>query len=330
MIYNYFLHFEFLDEYNPGSYWADDNCINHRTRDCLAKFFKGSNENDVLIFTLGGSYMLDSDEEEMQKERTSTGDVIGFDKRAWLISSMLNFKAHIAAVFKGQVFRVTLAPTNKNGNIASYTPKLKEAERVMAEVLQTESVEPSHMWYTIDQWAINEGRDYLYQDHIHFNGPLTLATLHCMLNELCPGGGNKDLPNYWPSPHLQNQIITSSSLTSSSHYYIDTLGYRHSIELGPGQHPGTIPWFLLDKPIIKLPEKEIENISESNAPVPYIKEECLIRPTNNKQVYWVKDGVKRGFPSGDIFIAHGFNFGDIIVYDPWIVDLIPLGEDVKY
>jgi len=282
--------------------------------------------------------MLDSEEEERQKEHTSsTGEIIGFDKRAWLISSMLNFKAHIAAVFKGHVFRVTLAPTNKNGNIAHYAPKLKEAERVMAQVLQTESVEPSRMWYTIDQWAINEGRDYLYQDHIHFNGPLTLATLHSMLNELCPNGGNKDMINTWPQPQLRNHVvvmrfISSSSSTASVVYFIDDSGYRHIVDQGPNQQNSNnnqlLPWFLLDKPVAHLSDNEVEDISQSPAHVPYIKEECLVRPNNNKQVYWVKDGQKRGFPNGDIFFAHGFDFSSIIVYEPWIVDLIPLGPDV--
>lgn len=281
--------------------------------------------------------MLESEEEEREQERTAAGDLIGFDKRAWLISSVLNFKAHIAAVFKGHVFRVTLAPTNKNGNIAHYAPKLKEAERVMAQVLQTESVEPSKMWYTIDQWAINEGRDYLYQDHIHFNGPLTLATLQNMLNELCPGGGNKNMPNSWPQPRWRDHVTVSP--TTGTIYYIDDSGYRHSVQPSPdkpissgsgsGSDSNLLPWFLRTKPILRLQDHEIQDIAASDAPVPYIKEDCLVRPNNNKQVYWVKDGKKMGFPNGQIFMAHGFDFSQILVMDPWIVDIIPLGEDVQ-
>ena len=44
----------------------------------------------------------------------------------------------------------------------------------------------SNRWYIIDQWAINEFRGHLYNDHVHYVGNLTFATLHQVLNVMCP------------------------------------------------------------------------------------------------------------------------------------------------
>lgn len=68
--------------------------------------------------------------------------------------------------------------------VSSWTPKLRETDRVLGQLWQIDSTSLHEMWHTIDQWSINEGRDELYNDQIHFNGPLSKATLQQVLNEV--------------------------------------------------------------------------------------------------------------------------------------------------
>lgn len=160
--------------------WAEDNCINHDVRSCLARFFAGSTERDVLTFTLGMTYDLRPTGEEPTTNP-------GIDHAAWLTASAAAFKGHIAATFKGQVFRATMAEFNSNGYVASRTPILGRVNNLLQDIWKPGSEDLP--WYTIDQWPINKNRHYLYNDHVHFNGILTFALLHQVLNELCPGGG---------------------------------------------------------------------------------------------------------------------------------------------
>ena len=91
------------DDYAVGSKgtWKeiDDNCEGWSTRECLTSFFVNSTENDILIFSIG-----------MMQVAAYNGQLVGMhvdplDKKGWIISSAVNFKAHLAATFKGQVFR---------------------------------------------------------------------------------------------------------------------------------------------------------------------------------------------------------------------------------
>lgn len=254
------------------------------------------------------SYPLDTPEEEAQKEEAATGDMLGWDMRAWLTASAVNFKSHLTAVFKGKVFRVTMAAANKNGNlccqdnisilelciaiyenlnvgrVASLSPKLLETNRVLAQLWQTESVDPSEMWYHIDQWAINEGRDELYNDHIHFNGPLTQATLQQMLNELCPGRGNTTIPNKWPRPDLDGSILK----LKDEYFLVDKEGYLRGFGLADGEAAGSIPWLVNDKAVMQLSESEVNAILRG-ALLPALPTECLVRG-NSREVFWIKQG----------------------------------------
>jgi hypothetical protein len=61
--------------------------------------------------------------------------------------------------------------------VSSYaTPELERVNRVLWEMWPPASQDLP--WYTIDQWAINKDRHYLYEDNIHFTGPLAQAMLH--------------------------------------------------------------------------------------------------------------------------------------------------------
>jgi hypothetical protein len=158
----------------------EDNCINEVTRDCFARFFHGSTERDILIFTLGMIFAMDFDGKEPDLSP-------GIDYKAWLLSQAAAFKGHLAATFKGQVFRVTHGEFKTGSKLQPRTPNLQRTNDALWEVWQPDNSELP--WYTIDQWPINQNRHNLYDDAVHFNGPLTHAMLHQVLNELCPGGG---------------------------------------------------------------------------------------------------------------------------------------------
>ena len=71
------------------------------------------------------------------------------------------------------------------------------------------------MWYTIDQWEINTDRGNLYNDHVHYVGPLTIATLTQMLNVVCPSEGkNYTKPNVTEvMSHHEGHVVKSYSGT---------------------------------------------------------------------------------------------------------------------
>ncbi len=141
-------------------YWEDDNCIQMKTRDCLRNFFVNATNSDVLIFVGGMPYC-------------GLGQPNPVLNRAWLQSSASAFRSHISAVFPGNVFRLNNAHVGKK--YAQNQECVDEVNQILNELWFTGS--ESNPWYSIDQRAINEGRDHYYNDALHFVGPLTLASL---------------------------------------------------------------------------------------------------------------------------------------------------------
>lgn len=206
--------------------WEDDNCIHYATRDCLARFFAGSTENDVLIFTLGMVFAITGTEPSVSP---------GIDYEKWLRHSAAAFRGHLSATFKGQVFRFTNAEYNQHAEWGHKSYRLALVNNVLAEEWAPDSSDMP--WYTIDQWAINKRHNDLYNDRIHFNGVLTHALLTQMLNELCPGGGKTT----WLYPKDGNQsaifdhymppaTILQMQLAGGKNWYmVFYQGRRHNI-----------------------------------------------------------------------------------------------------
>ena len=208
-----------------NEFLVEDNCVNHETQSCLAKFFAGSTSRDVLMFTLGMSYKLRPLGEEPKHNP-------GVDQRAWLTASAGAFRAHLGATFKGQVFRSTMAEFNSNNYMAPKTPSLGRTNNLLDDIWRPGSEELP--WYTVDQWPINKNRHYLYNDQVHFNGPLTHALLHQVLNELCPGGG-KDTWQYSRNvtqamAHYNRTLVLKLTISHSSIWFMVLhKGMRHNI-----------------------------------------------------------------------------------------------------
>jgi hypothetical protein len=156
------------------------------------------------------------------------------DMDAWLRASAFAFQEHLADTFPGKIFRQTLAPFVHKPRVRRHdlfmTPYLREVDDLLWKVWSNQS------WYTIDQWDINDGRGALYDDTLHFNGKLTHAMLHQVLNMLCPGSGDGE-KQYWPRPDLRGRLLAvatnTTNATSAQHsyqyYYVGATGMLHPV-----------------------------------------------------------------------------------------------------
>jgi len=88
---------ELKETYGEEKFYPYDSCSGQSIRSCLSTFFANSTESDVLIFSLGYVYGMQSNIINMQ---------------SWLRSSAAGFRANLAATFNGIVFRVTPAQYN--------------------------------------------------------------------------------------------------------------------------------------------------------------------------------------------------------------------------
>lgn len=134
-----------------------------------------------MIFALGMIYAVPAPGTE------PAPGTVGVDYRQWALNSAAAFKANVASTFSGQVFRFTHAPLVSDEGSTVKTAAVLRANDLLWNVWAPASEEKP--WYTVDQWQINQGRFNMYDDRVHYNGKLTFAALHQVLNEICPGGG---------------------------------------------------------------------------------------------------------------------------------------------
>jgi len=314
-------------EYADGQeYWIDDNCILHNTRDCFGRFFNGSTANDVLVFTLGMSYPLQSAVDEADAAFRN----VSVDTRAWLLASAASFRAHVAATFKGQVFRTTLAQLSPLGRVKHMTPLMHNTNKALWSLWAPGS-EPAP-WYSIDQWAINSGREHLYQDHVHFNGLLTHAMLHQVLNELCPGQGDDAVNVSWPRVDWARHVVTANHKDGTAvWFWIDGDGLRHAIEILPVLNSTDSPSFLLPRylarfPVIEQPVSDVIKCSAHGTPMPVLADGLLIRSDSDRTVYLLDaDNRACAIQNIAVFAAHGWDFGNVRVVSKLIFELLEKG-----
>ena len=139
----------------------------------MEPFFVGAKSSDILILTAGLHYGI-----AMYKD-----SAVDFD--AWIKESAINFQRAVNRYFPGRVFRVGLSSVRdaeKPDLQLSYY--LHRVEVLLSKLFQ-EHDDPARPWFTIDQWAINEGRHNLYFDYVHYQGVLTHASLNNIFTEFC-------------------------------------------------------------------------------------------------------------------------------------------------
>ena len=150
-----------------------DNCIHTNISYCLNEFLNNSKENDILILSLGLSYTL--------RENPS----IFLDIDTWLRESAIAFRKNLYnSNFKGTIFRLTMSPI-ANGYYVKFNPIIVRYNKLLWTLWGSSNNFTKH-WYTIDQHSINADRKHLYNDHVHFAGNLTHATIYQIMTTMCP------------------------------------------------------------------------------------------------------------------------------------------------
>ena len=322
-------------EYADGQeFWIDDNCILHNTRECLGRFFNGSTTNDVLVVTLGMSYPLHSVEEE----QAAVFRNVSVETRAWLLASATSFRAHLAASFRGQVFRTSLAQLSPLGRVKHLTPLMHNTNEALWGPWAPGS-EPAP-WYTIDQWAINAGREHLYQDHVHFNGLLTFAMLHQVLNELCPGRGDFAGNISWPRKDWASHVVTADANLgrNGAWFWVDDEGLRHAVDMLPQRNASEtknstlasfLPFYLLRHPVRQVPEFEIVRCSAHASAMQALADGQLVRAESERTVYALVGSKACAIQNAAIFAAHGWDFANVIVISSVVFALLERGPPVN-
>jgi hypothetical protein len=291
-------------------YGWDDNCVGKEMRSCLANFFEGSTDKDILIFTAGMAYPIPSKEElQSIKQQVLNDGKPAADMTSYLISSAVNFKGHISALFEGQVFRVSMAPANPHGFARGQTPYWERVDKILGQLWKMGD-EPKP-WYTIDQWAINAGRFQYYNDLVHFNGILTHAMLYQVFSLVCPNGGTDD--------GLLNALI----VVNSTYYWIGYDHALHPIEMDVGNK---IPLYFAHLNMSAASADMFSDAPQPRIPLLYNK---TVNGGSNRAVYLVSGGMKRMFVSGDQFFKAGFkDFSEVILIPDVLLKDIPTGPDM--
>ena len=168
-----------LNAYGHG-HGLNDACGNSTTLNCFQTFFAGSKETDILVFTLGFTYPLPDPDTEWEDRTTAV------DTTAWLVDSAPIFKQYLEQSFKGTIVWVSIAPIKSSGawNNPPMNDMLKRTNTLLWQLWRPR-LETRRKWIVIDQWKINQGRDHLYRDEIHFPGPMSTATVFQFLTKFC-------------------------------------------------------------------------------------------------------------------------------------------------
>lgn len=206
------------------------------------------------------------------------------------------------------------------------------------------STQDESVWYTIDQWAINANRNHYYNDHVHYNGPLTHAMLHQVFHLLCPTLGlSREQQDLWQS-HLivvnRHHHAAAAAVTIGTakgdlkeepkeewleHFLYDTSHHLHVIP------KICLPYLTLSSsPSIQLSEADISSMPTSTPfPAAICQEHALIRGQLAREVF-VMQGMKYHlFPSVEIFASYGYEFNQVIVVEDWILLHLREGEPME-
>lgn len=339
---------EAKDEAKEVALYPADFCTERHTHACFAEFFEASKPEDLLVFNVGYSYAVPT-------------SII--DNQAWIADAAKHFHENIRRTFRGKhVFQIAMGQMHNDWEYRSHTHYEANARLFDAwkDAFAHSPVTPKHPhsespaqqeWFIIDQWAINEGRNFLYNDRIHFAGPLTDASLQQIMNSLCPGRGKPvAFPVALPtSPELVGKLVLVTKINEEGggvtsergvfkrldgvnmpvgwterskyeYFTVNPAGYlqKHfnasSRCIDILQHTGVLEISKDVLQLLPLASSEIGDIC---------KERSLFRPSSQKSVYAIKDGHKLAFKNRNDFVSQGFDFGDVVTIDDWLFDLIP-------
>ena len=267
-----------------------------KTRDCLEIFLKNSKKDDILIFSLGFAYC------EQESEL--------IDYEAWLRASATAFRSNIQQLFHGKIFRINNAPALYFDKFQNFDQCLRKIDQNLYDIWHPSTFDDKSHWYSIDQFSINFGRPEYYNDGLHYQGPLSMATSQLILNNVCAEEGKTikipDLQKYPPK-----SLVFVNSTNSSEPillYFVDSYGIFRKIR----NATSICSSIIIHSNEITITESEFRLVEWIGEPFPTICEEhTLLALPFSKTIYVsLIDGTCR-FNSQQAFISRGYDFSDV-------------------
>lgn len=298
----------------PVYHILTDNCINEDTRTCMKNFFHDSKKEDVLIFSLGFAYC----EQE--------SDNLDYD--AWCRASATAFRSNLQEVFPGTVFRVNNPEVHAFKSFPQIDSCLRKMDHYLWEIWHPSSFPEGKAWYHIDQFNINKNRPELYNDGLHFIGPLSKATIQQVLNSLCPSEG---IPiKIKPAPEYRLSLVSVQAANNSkiieSYYLVDEQGSFFQLP----QPAGLCPKILKREKDVTLTAQQFQSLSPPILKFPDIcGNETLARIGRGREVFGLFDSGWQLFNSFHAFASRGYDFGNVKTLNEREFNFFPVGPVVN-
>jgi len=226
---------------------------------------------------------------------------------------------------------------------AHRTPQLFEADAILATVFQDHP-----KWHFIDQRRINSGREALYNDDLHYNGPLSLATIQVALNQLCPEGSAhapKKQPAEqvaWARPDLMHHVVLEQVGKDIAFYFISAEGYGYRAN-GPGEGEqkgtpkqcsgaslnksdefgGRMPSYLRQYPLVRMNAAESRSLYKAKITIPYFCPGVALQVGGDRVVMSLTGaGGLHYFSSGSEFLGEGREWDQIVYLARWELHIL--------
>lgn len=225
-----------------------------------------------------------------------------------------------------------------NLSLSRCTAQLFEADEIQATIFENR---PN--WHFIDQRSINAGREAFYNDDLHYNGPLSLATIQVVLNQLCPEIRARTPERSqklvtWARPDLAHRVIAVGHGDTAAFYFVSTEGYAYGINLaGQGEQKGTkkecsvsssnksaefenMPSYLKQHELIRMENMLVYTAKKR---VPYYCPGVALRTEGGKSVFSLKkEGGIHYFNSAAEFLASGREWEEIVFIPRWELHIL--------
>ncbi len=175
----------------------------------LQKLLANTTVQDVLFINVGLIYV---------------GRSHFVDYREWHRASALSFRDWLPTVFPGKVVWSLLPQLH--GQWVYLNERVHEINNDLHRIWYAQN---PHPWHFVDQWTINYGKKYLYEDRIHYGGLLSKACLQMLLNFICPQLGEPvHYPAFLPDDtSLHTHLFRSSE--DPGEYYVAGGSHLHKI-----------------------------------------------------------------------------------------------------
>jgi len=225
-----------------------------------------------------------------------------------------------------------------NLSLSRCTAQLFEADEIQATIFPDRP-----KWHFIDQRSINSGREAFYNDDLHYNGPLSLATIQVVLNQLCPENRARTPEKSpklitWARPDLAHRVIAVGHGDAAAFYFVSTEGYAYGMNVaGQGEQKGTkkqcsvsnsnksaefenMPSYLKQYELIRM---ESMPVYTAKIRVPYYCRGVALRTDGGKSVFTLtEEGGIHYFNDAAEFLRSGREWEEIVFIPRWELHIL--------